>query len=113
MAGWYALPSLVIQVAARHHSDDLARAAWFYEEMEDIQGVAIGHCYGFFTAEIESNSQVLDWAESDADYDEEAVDIRDEASQSEDDSDSDEPWNPYALTDYSPEKLVMREPTLV
>ncbi|KAF8503189.1 hypothetical protein JB92DRAFT_2970786 [Gautieria morchelliformis] len=76
-----ALPSLVIKVAARRRSDDLAREAWFYEEMEDIQGVAIARCYGFFTAEIEQNSEVLDWAASDADYDEEEVDVRDEASQ--------------------------------
>ncbi|KAF8522515.1 hypothetical protein JB92DRAFT_2706296, partial [Gautieria morchelliformis] len=57
----YGLPSLVIKVAARRRSDDLAREAWFYEEMENIQGVAIARCYGFFTAEIEQNSQVLDW----------------------------------------------------
>ncbi|KAF8494807.1 hypothetical protein JB92DRAFT_3126736 [Gautieria morchelliformis] len=80
----YALPSLVIKVAARRRSDDLAREAWIYEEMEGIQGV-------------------LDWAESDADYDEEEVDVRDEDNQSEDDDDSDDPWNSYALTDYSPD----------
>ncbi|KAF8482311.1 hypothetical protein JB92DRAFT_3035459 [Gautieria morchelliformis] len=41
--------------------------------MEDIQGVAIARCYGFFTVEIESNSEVLDGAGSDADYDEECA----------------------------------------
>ncbi|KAF8482319.1 hypothetical protein JB92DRAFT_3035530 [Gautieria morchelliformis] len=76
-------------VAARRRSDDLARKAWFYEELEDIQGVAIARCYGFFTPEIEQNK-------SDADYDEEEVDVWDEASPSEDDDDSDEPWDPYA-----------------
>ncbi|KAF8499493.1 hypothetical protein JB92DRAFT_2980986 [Gautieria morchelliformis] len=103
----YALPSLVIKVASRRRSDDLAREAWFYEEMEDIQGVAIARCYGFFTAEIEQNSEVLGWAESDADYDEEEVDVRGEDSPSEDDDDLAEPWNPYASTDYSPEDLVI------
>ncbi|KAF8522500.1 hypothetical protein JB92DRAFT_2887122 [Gautieria morchelliformis] len=76
----YALPALVIKVAARRRSDDLAREAWFYEEMEDIQGVAIARCYGFFTAEIEPNSELLDWAEADADCDEEEVDVRGEDS---------------------------------
>ncbi|KAF8482323.1 hypothetical protein JB92DRAFT_3035586, partial [Gautieria morchelliformis] len=102
-----ALPSLVIKVAARHHSDDLAREAWFYEEMEDIQGVAIARCYGFFTAEREQNSEVLDWAESDADYDEEEVDVRDEASQSEDDEDLGDTCNLYAWTES--DDLVMEE----
>ncbi|KAF8496298.1 hypothetical protein JB92DRAFT_3126183 [Gautieria morchelliformis] len=100
------LPSLVIKVAARRRSDDLAREAWFYEEMEDIQGVAIAHCYGFFTAEIEQNSEVLDWAKSDADCDEE-VDVRGEASPSEDDGDTDDTWDLYAWTDS--DDLVMEE----
>ncbi|KAF8516611.1 hypothetical protein JB92DRAFT_2909592 [Gautieria morchelliformis] len=103
----YTLPSLVIKVAARRRSDDLAREAWFYEEMEDIQGVAIARCYGFFTAEIEQNSEVLDWAESDADCDEEEVDVRGEASPSEDDGDTDDTWNLYAWTDS--DDLVMEE----
>ncbi|KAF8461156.1 hypothetical protein JB92DRAFT_3072774 [Gautieria morchelliformis] len=103
----YALPSLVIKVAARRRSDDLAREAWFYEEMEDIQGVAIARCYGFFTAEIEQNSEVLDWAESDADCDEEEVDVRGEDSPSEDDGDTDDTWNFYAWTDA--DDLVMEE----
>ncbi|KAF8522504.1 hypothetical protein JB92DRAFT_3094221 [Gautieria morchelliformis] len=102
-----ALPSLVIKVAARRRSDDLAREAWFYEEMEDIQGVAVARCYGFFTAEIEQNSEVLDWAASDADYDEEEVDVRDEASQSEDDEDLGDTWNLYAWTES--DDLVMEE----
>ncbi|KAF8510060.1 hypothetical protein JB92DRAFT_3119365 [Gautieria morchelliformis] len=100
------LPSLVIKVAARRCSDDLVHEAWFYEEMEDIQGVAIARCYGFFTAEIEQNSEVLDWAKSDADCDEE-VDIRGEASPSEDDGDTDDTWDLYAWTDS--DDLVMEE----
>ncbi|KAF8524538.1 hypothetical protein JB92DRAFT_2827017 [Gautieria morchelliformis] len=96
----YALPSLVIKIAARRRSDDLVREAWFYEEMEDIQGAAIARCYGFFTAEIEQNSQVLDWEVSDADYDEE-VDVR------EDDGDTDDTWNLYAWTDA--DDLVMED----
>jgi hypothetical protein len=62
------------------------REAWFYEEMEYLQGVAIARCYGFFTLEIDPNSEVLDWAVSDADY-YDGIDIRDEDSQSPDDYD--------------------------
>ncbi|KAF8508404.1 hypothetical protein JB92DRAFT_2832404 [Gautieria morchelliformis] len=100
MAEWYALPSLVIKIAARRRSDDLAHGAWFYEEMEGIQGAAIARCYGFFTAEIEQNSQVLDWEVSDVDYDEE-VDVR------EDDGETDDTWNLYAWTDA--DDLVMED----
>jgi hypothetical protein len=67
----YALPSLVINVTARRRPDDLARETWFYEEMEHLQGVAIARCHAFFTVEIDPTSEVLDWAESDADYEEE------------------------------------------
>jgi hypothetical protein len=63
------LPPLVMKVAARRRSENLTREAWFYEEMENIQGASIARCYGFFTAEIDSNSEVLGWAESDARYD--------------------------------------------
>jgi hypothetical protein len=83
-ADQYALPPLVIKVAARRRSEDLAREAWFYEEMEGLQGVAIARCYGFFTMEIDPNSEVLDWAESDEASDEETDDLH-EDSQIEDD----------------------------
>ncbi|KAF8479899.1 hypothetical protein JB92DRAFT_3042634 [Gautieria morchelliformis] len=86
------LPPLVMKVAARHRSDNLAREAWFYEEMENIQGSSIARCYGFFTAEIDSNSEVLDWAESDVKYnpDEEDDPLDEEDDPSDDDGDSPE-----------------------
>ena len=82
--GAYSLPPLVIKVAARHRSEMLAREAWFYEEMEYIQGSSIARCYGLFTAEIDSSSEVMDWAESDETYD------PDEVDDSEDDDDDSE-----------------------
>ena len=47
----------------------MSREAWFYEQMERLQGVSIPLCYGYFTTEIDVNSEVLDWAEADMDYD--------------------------------------------
>ncbi|KAF8494757.1 hypothetical protein JB92DRAFT_1133179 [Gautieria morchelliformis] len=106
----YALPPLVIKVAGRRRSDDLAREAWFYEELEHIQGVAIARCYGFFTGEIDPNSEVLGWAESDADYEEEEDDL-DENSQIQDD-DSDDSWShrwdPKPFPEPFPDDLVTR-----
>jgi hypothetical protein len=63
------LPPLVIKVARRHRSENLSRDAWFYEEMEHLQGVAIARCYGFFTADIDINNEVLGWVESNGEYD--------------------------------------------
>ncbi|KAF8476530.1 hypothetical protein JB92DRAFT_1870955 [Gautieria morchelliformis] len=109
-ADQYALPPLVIKVAGRRRSDDLAREAWFYEELEHIQGVAIARCYGFFTREIDPNSEVLGWAESDADYEEEEDDL-DENSQIQDD-DSDDSWShrwdPKPFPEPFPDDLVTR-----
>lgn len=41
----YFLPPLKLKVAARHRSKNLAREAWFYEEVEDIQGGSIAQRY--------------------------------------------------------------------
>ena len=71
------LPPLVVKVAVRHRSERMSREAWFYEEMERLQGTSIPLCYGYFTAEIDANSEVLDWAEADMDYDPNEKDILD------------------------------------
>ncbi|KAF8494756.1 hypothetical protein JB92DRAFT_3147075 [Gautieria morchelliformis] len=109
-ADQYALPPLVIKVAGRRRSDDLAREAWFYEELEHIQGVAIARFYGFFTTEIDLNSEVLGWAESDANYDEE--DDLDEVNQIQGDNDSNDSWNnrwdPEPIAECSPGELGTR-----
>ncbi|KAF8476531.1 hypothetical protein JB92DRAFT_3134404 [Gautieria morchelliformis] len=108
-ADQYALPPLVIKIAARRRSEDLAREAWFYEELEHIQGVAIARCYGLFTTEIDPNSEVLGWAESDADHEEEEEDL-DENSQIQDGGDSDDSlshrWDPKPLPEPSADDLV-------
>ncbi|GJJ08301.1 hypothetical protein Clacol_002512 [Clathrus columnatus] len=37
--------------------------AWFYEELEQVQGIAVPRCYGLFQAHIEPGSEVSAWKE--------------------------------------------------
>ncbi|KAJ3894209.1 hypothetical protein GG344DRAFT_63194 [Lentinula edodes] len=55
----YFLPELVFKFARLHRCADLYREAWFYEEMECLQGVAIPRCYGLFEAEIPPGCRLL------------------------------------------------------
>ncbi|KAF8530525.1 hypothetical protein BU17DRAFT_36171 [Hysterangium stoloniferum] len=55
------IPPLVIKVSDRYRSAKLAREAWFYEEMEHLQGVSIGRCYGFFQVELTEEYEVPNW----------------------------------------------------
>ncbi|KAF8530536.1 hypothetical protein BU17DRAFT_36288 [Hysterangium stoloniferum] len=55
------IPPLVIKVSDRYRSAKLAREAWFYEEMEHLQGVSIGRCYGFFQVELTEECEVPNW----------------------------------------------------
>ena len=68
------LPSLVVKIAASRRSEDLAREAWFYEEMEHLQGVSIARCYGFFQAEVPDDCEILSWADRDETSEEEVLD---------------------------------------
>ena len=67
------LPPLVVKIAARRRSEDLAREAWFYEEMEHLQGVSIARCYGFFQAEVPDGCEILSWADHDETSEEEVL----------------------------------------
>ncbi|KAF8496906.1 hypothetical protein BU17DRAFT_65309 [Hysterangium stoloniferum] len=55
------IPPLVIKVSNRYRSPKLAREAWFYEEMEHLQGVCIARCYGFFQVELTEEYEVPNW----------------------------------------------------
>ncbi|KAF8520642.1 hypothetical protein BU17DRAFT_46477 [Hysterangium stoloniferum] len=56
------IPPLVIKVSNRYRSPKLAREAWFYEEMEHLQGVCIARCYGFFQEDTpdSASNKVID-----------------------------------------------------
>lgn len=45
------VPQLVAKICRPHRLPWMAREAWFYEEMECIQGVSVPYCYGWFEME--------------------------------------------------------------
>lgn len=47
------LPELVVKVAHPNRRDLLAKEASFYDEMENIQGIVVPRCYGFFETELD------------------------------------------------------------
>jgi hypothetical protein len=55
------IPPLAIKVSDRYRSRKVAREAWFYEEMEHLQGASIPRCYGFFEVELSEEYEVLNW----------------------------------------------------
>ncbi|KAI0051292.1 hypothetical protein FA95DRAFT_1602767 [Auriscalpium vulgare] len=60
------MPELVLKVARRARRPFLAHEAWFYEEMESLQGVTVPRCYGYFHGELQSGLSVnmKGWLES-------------------------------------------------
>ncbi|KAF9505058.1 hypothetical protein BS47DRAFT_1354444 [Hydnum rufescens UP504] len=46
------LPPLVLKVARSKRRAEIAREAWFYDELECLQGVVLPRCYGWFEAEL-------------------------------------------------------------
>lgn len=55
------IPPLVVKIARRKRCQSLVREAWFYEEMECIQGVAIPRYYGCFKLNLERGTRVHPW----------------------------------------------------
>ena len=55
----YRLPQLVLKMGRQQRCANLAREAWFYEDMECLQGVAVPRCYGLFSAKIPTVQQSL------------------------------------------------------
>lgn len=47
-----ALPALVAKIGRQHFNKWLLREAWFYEEMQSLQGLVIPRCYGLYSALI-------------------------------------------------------------
>ncbi|EKM53514.1 uncharacterized protein PHACADRAFT_211204 [Phanerochaete carnosa HHB-10118-sp] len=52
------VPPLVVKVARINRVTSLLREAWFYDDMECIQGVSIPRCYGYFETEVPEDSDV-------------------------------------------------------
>lgn len=55
------IPPLVVKIARRRHVFRLAREAWFYDELETLQGVATARCFGWFEAPIPSGLTPYSW----------------------------------------------------
>lgn len=51
------MPPVILKFARPNRCADLNREAWFYEEMECLQGVALARCYGLYEADVPSSSQ--------------------------------------------------------
>ena len=65
------LPSPVVEIV--DPKTLRGREAWFYEEMEDLQGVSIAWCYRFFNAEVPNGCEILSWADRDETLEEEVL----------------------------------------
>lgn len=50
------VPPLVVKIARLNRVTSLMREAWFYDEMECLQGASIARCYGYFEMELRDNS---------------------------------------------------------
>ncbi|CAL1706342.1 unnamed protein product [Somion occarium] len=55
------LPPLVVKVSRRHDAKRLAREAFYYEEMECLQGCAIPRYYGLYQTTIPPATDFLPW----------------------------------------------------
>ncbi|KAI0314184.1 hypothetical protein OF83DRAFT_469856 [Amylostereum chailletii] len=50
------IPPLVVKIAFTNRVEMLAREAWFYDEMESLQGSVIPRCYGWFEMDLRTTS---------------------------------------------------------
>jgi hypothetical protein len=55
------LPPLVLKVGRLKRCAEIGREAWFYDEMECMQGVIIPRCYGWFEAELAEGQSFGPW----------------------------------------------------
>ena len=55
------LPPLVLKVGRFERRAEIAREAWFYDEMECMQGVIVPRCYGWFEAELTEGQSFGSW----------------------------------------------------
>lgn len=53
------IPPLICKIAPQRRNKPIAREAWFYEEMQTLQGLVIPYCFGFFVARIPDRMELL------------------------------------------------------
>ncbi|GJJ09991.1 hypothetical protein Clacol_004217 [Clathrus columnatus] len=57
------LPPLVVKVSRYKSSESIEKEAWCYEELEQVQGIAVPGCYGLFQVRVEEDMEVLTWTD--------------------------------------------------
>ncbi|GJJ09988.1 hypothetical protein Clacol_004214 [Clathrus columnatus] len=57
------LPPLVVKVSRYQSSESIEKEAWCYEELEQVQGIAVPRCYGLFQVRVEEGMEVLTWTD--------------------------------------------------
>ncbi|RDB20631.1 hypothetical protein Hypma_012256 [Hypsizygus marmoreus] len=57
----YSVMPFVVKIAARKRNKNLFREAWFYDELQSLQGSTIPRCYGYFEAKLPEGCTFLPW----------------------------------------------------
>ena len=57
------IPPLAVKIAYRSKNKRIAREAWFYEELQTLQGVVVPRCYGCFEARLPDDCTFTPWNE--------------------------------------------------
>ncbi|CAL1706281.1 unnamed protein product [Somion occarium] len=82
------MPPLVVKVSRRQDANKIAREAFYYDEMECLQGSVIPRYYGFFEATIPPNIEFTPWAHDKLTRSSHRYDASSDLSESEYDTDS-------------------------
>ena len=69
------LPPLVLKVGRFNCRMEIAREAWFYDELECLQGVVVPRCYGWFEAELMEGQTYGSWYTAGHESGEESEDL--------------------------------------
>ncbi|CAL1698792.1 unnamed protein product [Somion occarium] len=94
------LPELVLKISRRQDSKKLAREAYYYQEMECLQGVAIARCYGVYETIVPADWDFLPWKSDPLDASKRQYKSDSDISDSEcEDSESDD-YRPDQYSDY-------------
>lgn len=55
------IPPLIGKFAPRARNKPIAREAWFYDEMQSLQGLIIPYCFGYFVATVPEGKEIRPW----------------------------------------------------
>ncbi|RDB20628.1 hypothetical protein Hypma_012255 [Hypsizygus marmoreus] len=57
----HAMVPFVVKFAVRKRNKNLLREAWFYDELQSLQGSTIPRCYGYFEGELPEGCTFAPW----------------------------------------------------